>query len=280
MASEQQTYSGGGVSIAGLIEHLGREAARLNAVVSPVANRQMPPMAAFQSNAQRGQVSGAVRTSPAPQGVQYGRLYAPPAVDLAELRRQQAAFARAKREIDEQNRWLAIPALAPVAVPFLVEGGATALASRARPVNLQRGPLHLVDGEPWWRSVQKAARLARDARDTAIRVRGRVQFARANGISPRKLEAQVHHSDPLEWAHLKPNADPNRLANLWAIKKQHHIIANREWAAFKRSLQGRTPSQAELMEVKLRIDRMLAPYVLRAGVSRARPPKLKPGEPR
>jgi hypothetical protein len=72
------------------------------------------------------------------------------------------------------------------------------------------------------------------------------------------MEAQVHHSDPLEWAHLKPNADPNRLANLWALRREAHDIATNAWSAFSRSLQGRVPTQAEIMEAKLRIDRMVA----------------------
>jgi hypothetical protein len=264
MGSEQQTYGGGGVSIAGLIEQLGREAARLGGGPDGAARpRELP---------------GAVSASPGSQGVRYGQLYAPPANDLAELRRQQAEFARKQHEIAWQNRWLAAPALAPVAAPFLVEDGAAVLARGARQVNIPKGPLNLPDGEPWWRSVQRAARAARDAEEGAIRERGRAQFARANGISASRMKAQVHHSDPLEWRFLKPNADPNRTANLWALKQQHHAVATREWAAFKKSLQGRIPSQAEYMRAKLRIDRLTAPYVLRAGISRSRPPP-RPGEP-
>jgi hypothetical protein len=89
------------------------------------------------------------------------------------------------------------------------------------------------------------------------------------------MQAQVHHSDPLEWAHLKPDADPNRLANLWALRKEAHEIATQEWAAFRRYLNGRSPSQAELMEAKLRIDRMVEPYIRRAGAPWS---VKKPGE--
>jgi hypothetical protein len=266
MAGGQQTYGVGGLSIAGLIEHLGREAERLHRA----------PGAALSS---------ARLSAPSkPQGIRYGQLYAPHVDDLVELRRQQAQFARTKREIDRQNMWLWAPALAPIAAPFLVEGGATALVGRARQANIPEGPLNLLDHEPWWREAEKTARALREARDGAIRARARTRFARTNGISASEMEAKVHHSDPLEWAHLKPNADPNRTANLWGLREEHHLIANKEWIAFKKSLQGRTPSQVELMAAKLRIDRLVAPYIRRAGVSRWRTPEAgmppKKGGPR
>ena len=75
-------------------------------------------------------------------------------------------------------------------------------------------------------------------------------------------------NDP-EWAHLKPDADPNRLANLWGLRREAHAIATREWAGFTKSLEGRLPSQAELMEAKLRIDRLVEPYIRRAGLPRS-----------
>ena len=101
----------------------------------------------------------------------------------------------------------------------------------------------------------------------------RNRWHRANGVRASELDAQVHHSDPLEWAHLKPNADPNRLANLWALPKEGHQIANRAWAAFRRELNGRTPTQAELMRAKLDIDRLVESFVVRPGVARSNPPK-------
>lgn len=71
---------------------------------------------------------------------------------------------------------------------------------------------------------------------------------------------QVHHSDSLEYAHLKPAADPNRLANLWGLPEEAHQLASNEWTAFRNALRGREPSQAEVMAMKMKIDRMVAPY--------------------
>ena len=89
------------------------------------------------------------------------------------------------------------------------------------------------------------------------------------------MQAVVHHSDGLEYAHLKPNADPNRLANLWGVRPDAHPIANNAWAAFRAGLQGRVPTQAEIMATKLRIDRLIEPYLQRPGISRPgpRPPQ-------
>ena len=87
------------------------------------------------------------------------------------------------------------------------------------------------------------------------------------------MQAEIHHSEPLEWAHLKPNADPNRLANLWALPDEIHAEATAAWRAYKNGLKGRLPTQAELMQAKLRIDRMVEPYIRRPGVPRPnRPP--------
>lgn len=91
------------------------------------------------------------------------------------------------------------------------------------------------------------------------------------------MRAEVHHSDPLEYAHLKLGADPNRLANLWGLRKEAHAIASREWAEFGRELNGRMPTQAELMQAKLRIDRMVELYIRRAGVPRSNRPPGKGG---
>jgi hypothetical protein len=266
MAGGQQTYGDGGFSIAGLIEHLGREAARLNS---------SPGAAAFQSSPRPHQTPGALSASPAPQGARYGQLYAPPANDLSELRRQQAAFARKQHEIAWQNRWLAAPALAPVVAPFLAEGGAAALsrglARAASTTEATPGPLYLTDHEALQRAIRQAYTTAEKNR---LREQARLVFERANGISAKEMGADVHHSDPLQWAHLMPAADPNRLANLWALSPKDHNLATQQWRAFDRSLQGRTPSNAERMAAKLRIDRSVQGYVRRPGLSRWKiPPK-------
>ena len=93
------------------------------------------------------------------------------------------------------------------------------------------------------------------------------------------MGAVVHHSDPLEWAHMKPNADPNRLANLWPLESDAHNIATQAWRQFKLGLGGRTPTQAELMAQKLRADKMVEPYLIRPGVPRPPPGPSSGGAP-
>jgi hypothetical protein len=208
------------------------------------------------------------------QTITYGALRAPAPSDdeLTELRRRQATFADTTRKIDLQNSWFAAPELAaPLAVMGLE--GAAAWAARTALPEIEQAPLQFVDREAWQRGAQKAAQALSDAEKNALRGAARTKFARANGVSASEMQAEVHHSDPLEWAHLKPDADPNRLANLWGLRKEAHAIATREWSAFTRSLEGRLPSPAELMEAKLRIDRLVEPYIRRAGLPRSnRPP--------
>lgn len=110
-----------------------------------------------------------------------------------------------------------------------------------------------------------------------MREAAREKLARANGISAAEMNATVHHSRPLEWAHLFPKADPNSLANLWALRQTAHNIATSEWAAFRAALRGRIPTQAEIMAAKLRIDRLVEVYIRRAGVPRSNKPTNKGG---
>lgn len=80
-----------------------------------------------------------------------------------ELRRQQAQFAQTRRELDVQNSWMAIPALAPAAAVMGLEGAA-AIAARLAPAAVAQTPLlltqrmpHLRVGDNW------ATRLGRRA---------------------------------------------------------------------------------------------------------------------
>ncbi|HVI31370.1 hypothetical protein [Phenylobacterium sp.] len=193
---------------------------------------------------------------------------------MAELRRQQAEFAATRRKIADQNSWMAAPALGPVALA-LGAGGAAALAGRGAVV--AGPPLAFVAREAWQRGGQLTPKaLSRDAKAT-LREQARIRYAQANGIPASRMRAEVHHSDPLEYAHLKPGADPNRLANLWGLRKEAHAIASREWTEFGKQLKGRMPTQAELMQAKLRIDRMVEPYIRRADVPRSNRPPGKGG---
>jgi hypothetical protein len=192
--------------------------------------------------------------------------------DLTDLRRQQEEFGKVRRQLDKENSWLAAGALAPVAAVAALEGGAL-LAGRALVSPFPKAPLSFPKLDPW--QVKPAARALTDTAKNVLRRGGRARFAQANGKSASDMRAVVHHSDPLEYAHLKPNADPNRLASLWGVRPDAHPIANNAWAAFRAELQGRVPTQAEVMATKLRIDRMMEPYLQRPGISRPgrRPPQ-------
>ena len=204
-----------------------------------------------------------------------GSRHAAASEDLTDLRRKQAEFGNIRRQLDKENSWLAAGALAPVAVVAALEGGA-ALAGRAFTSPLPKA-LSFPELEAWQikPTAQQAGRALTDTAKNALRRQGRARFTQANRKSASDMQAVVHHSDPLEYAHLKPTADPNRLANLWGLRTDAHPIANNAWAAFRTELQGRVPTQAEIMATKLRIDRIMEPYLQRPGISRPgpRPPQ-------
>ena len=65
---------------------------------------------------------------------------------------------------------------------------------------------------------------------------------------------QIHHRIPLEWSHLFPDADPNRLANLAGMSEMNHGMVSDAWAAFKTGLNGRTPTQFEVLQRAIEIE--------------------------
>lgn len=224
----------------------------------------------------QARVAGAVAPRAEVSPARYNDPGAHPPSDLAELRRQQAEFEKTRRGISRENSWMAGVALAPAVAALGLETGA-AVGARFAPKFIARGPLVFSELEPWQSGGQRIGQaLTREAK-AALRESGRAKYARANGTSAAEMRAQVHHSDPLEFAHLKPNADPNRLANLWALRREAHDIASREWTAFRNALQGKVPSQAELLQAKLRIDRLVEPYIVRPGVPRSNRPPSKGG---
>jgi hypothetical protein len=66
---------------------------------------------------------------------------------MAKLRREQAAFKEVVGEESRRNSWMAIPVLAPLAVPLLAEG-AGLLAGRLAASQLRRAPLNILGREP------------------------------------------------------------------------------------------------------------------------------------
>jgi hypothetical protein len=186
------------------------------------------------------------------------------------LRQRQAWFKQTQLDpLDKQNSWMAAIALAPTA--FL--GGdlpaAFGLGNAAEPaVGLTDFP----ELDTWLTQIEK--KLGRPLTETEannLRRTARLIYERVNGIKASDMGAEVHHSDPLEWSFLKPNADPNRVADLWALERDAHNVATQAWRAFKLGLRGRMPTQAEVMAQKLRIDKMVEPYIVRPGAPRPPP---------
>jgi len=70
-------------------------------------------------------------------------------------------------------------------------------------------------------------------------------WARQVLLTGRMAASQLGRT--LRFAHLFPNADPNRLANLVSLMREAHIVASRAEAEFVRTLAGRAPTQAEVM---------------------------------
>ena len=83
----------------------------------------------------------------------------------------------------------------------------------------------------------------------------RVWKARA-GLKAGKLGLEVHHRIPLEWSHLFPRLNPNRIASLVGVKPGIHDRITAMWNTWRTGLGGRTPSAAEVMQKALEIDRL------------------------
>jgi RHS repeat-associated protein len=67
-------------------------------------------------------------------------------------------------------------------------------------------------------------------------------------------QLEVHHRIPLEYAHLFPDADPNRLSNLIGLERETHDQIEGVWHQFRKALNGRTPTAAEVQRLAANID--------------------------
>lgn len=88
-----------------------------------------------------------------------------------------------------------------------------------------------------------------------LRVEARSIFYNANpGL--KDIGLQVHHRIPLEWSHLFPDADPNRLSNLIGLDKTVHIGISESWNEFRdRYIQlGRDPTAQEVLNFAAGLD--------------------------
>jgi hypothetical protein len=196
---------------------------------------------------------------------------------LAALRQQQAQFGQIRNDLDIRYSPYALPALLPAALlaPEALAGiGIRGLLSAPESAAFDFPELDAWQVRP--SPEAPTAPAAANSGNSFPYAAGRARLARANGISASDMNAHVHHSLPVQYTDNFPNADPNRLANLWALKPPAHQIANNLWAQFGRSLAGRSPSQAEIMAQKLKVDREVAPYIQRAGIPRSNTPNGGP----
>lgn len=197
--------------------------------------------------------------------------------EMAKLRREQAAFKEVVREESRRNRWMAIPALAPMAVPLLAEGAAL-LTGRLAASQLSRAPLNLLGREPGLApkppvSAPRPNPLTTPEK-TALRDAARTRYAQANPGYGKAWEVEIHHRIDLRFSHLFPKADPNRLANLAALQKGAHNVVTQATNRFLRAL-GREPTPTEVVAHKLELDKLIETDLVRAGA-----PRPPPGAPK
>jgi hypothetical protein len=202
----------------------------------------------------------------------------PDASTLAALRQQQAWIKQTQLDpLDKQNSWMAAIALAPAALLGFDLPAGLGIGSWAEPA---LGVTDFPELEAWQAQLERqlGRALTKNEKD-ALREIARERWAQANGVSAKEMGTQVHHEDPLEYAHLKPDADPNRLSNLLGLRPPGHAVANRAWDLFRRSLGGAQPTPAQVMAQKLWVNPTLEPYVVRPGLPQPPPEPPVGGAP-
>jgi Pretoxin HINT domain len=100
-------------------------------------------------------------------------------------------------------------------------------------------------------------KLTREGSDQ-LRDNARNIWQQLTGRRPIWDDLEVHHRVPLEWSHILPKADPNRVANLVGVNGKTHKQVTGLWGEWKRSLRGREPSQSEVIKHALSIDSQFA----------------------
>lgn len=175
-------------------------------------------------------------SSPGEAGSRYGALYAPPPDDLAELRRQQAAFDHERRAISKQNSWMAIPALAPAVAVLGLEAAAAIASGLAAPA-VARGPLVLTErmpylrvGDNWATRAGRRAHQALKARvDAKPGWKGEHTVGTDGGSVRLDVKAPIRPSRPDKpyQMELKPNTPTGRRAGKKAVERYERETGNK-----------------------------------------------------
>lgn len=190
-----------------------------------------------------GPASGSPAPTPAAQPrrdprqtIAYGglRASAPSDQELAELRRQQAAFADTTRKIDLQNSWFAAPVLAaPLAVMGLE--GAAAWAARSALPEIEQAPLQFVEREPFLRVgdnwATRAGRRAHAALKERLAQKPGWQYEPdlpRGGQRPLKPDIGTPPRNPADptkrkYIELKPDSLSGRAAGARALKRYQDV---------------------------------------------------------
>ncbi|AVR95084.1 RHS repeat domain-containing protein [Pseudoduganella armeniaca] len=142
---------------------------------------------------------------------------------------------------------LATAGLAGTLAPVVGDGAAAAAKIAAR-----AGKQADVAGEAAKLSKEAKNQLRSEATDIWQKLTGR--RAIWDGM-------QVHHRVPLEYAHLFPGVDPNRVANLMGVDPKIHSQITNAWNAWGRSLGGRVPTRAEVIGQAIKIDSMFGAHL-------------------
>jgi hypothetical protein len=181
------------------------------------------------------------RPTPAPgpktdQTLAYGALRAPAPSDheLAELRRQQAAFADTARKIDLQNSWFAAPVLAaPLAVMGLE--GVAAWAARSALPKAEQAVLQFVEREPYLRVgdnwATRAGRRAHAALKERLAQKPGWEYEPKlprQGQRPLKPDIGTPKRNPIDltkrrYIELKPDSPSGRAAGARAIQRYREV---------------------------------------------------------
>ena len=113
-------------------------------------------------------------------------------------------------------------------------------------------------------SLPITARLRSRQKDSLRRAAQKVYATVYPRSAGKKIE--VHHRVPLEWSHLFPQVDPNRISNLQGLTSRDHLRkASDLWTAFRNTYQHRRtqPRPLEVLRYAGLVDRSLQlPYPL------------------
>jgi len=194
------------------------------------ARPQARPVGAAAANP--GHQSTPASQPRAGQAIAYGALRAPAPSDqeLAELRRQQAAFGNTTRQIDIHNSWFAVPALAPAVVALglgaageWATGEVAPAAGRAVANLVERDP-YLRVGDNWATRAGRRAHAWLEQRAVAKPGWDYEPDVPRPGARPLKPDLRTPPRGPADvpkryYLELKPNTPTGRAAAARAVKK-------------------------------------------------------------